>query len=101
MWSLCRSLCYPNYLNTWEVIENTIAIATVIHLQLQVLTLYGEVCHLSLEFLYINWRASEVSETPSIATYRKQCCVYSTYVKTTMHMLTFLREAEEWMRVHL
>ena len=47
MWSLCRSLCYPNYLNTWEVIENTIAIETVIHLQLQVQTLYGEVCHWS------------------------------------------------------
>ena len=28
-------------------------------------------------------------------------CVYSTYVKTTMRMLTILREAEEWMRVHL
>ena len=48
-----------------------------------------------------NWRASEVSETPSIANYRKKCCVYSTYVKTTMRMLTILREAEEWTRVHL
>ena len=46
------------------------------------------------------WRASEASETPSIATYRKKC-VYSTYVKTTLCMLTILREAEEWTRVHL
>ena len=46
------------------------------------------------------WRASEASETPSIATYRKKC-VYSMYVKTTMRMLTILRGAEEWMRVHL
>ena len=51
--------------------------------------------------LIVYWRASEASETPSIATYRKKCCVYSTYVKTTMHMLTILREAEEWTRVHL
>ena len=46
------------------------------------------------------WRASEASETPSIATYRKKC-VYSMYVKTTMRMLTILHEAEEWMHVHL
>ena len=52
------------------------------------------------ESTMINWRASEASETPSIATYRKKC-VYSTYVKTTMRMLTILREAEEWTRVHL
>ena len=48
-----------------------------------------------------SWRASEASETPSIATYRKKCCVYSTYVKTTMRMLTILREVEEWMRMYL
>ena len=47
-----------------------------------------------------NWRAREASETPSIATYRKKC-VYSTYVRTTMRMLTILREAEEWTSVHL
>ena len=41
------------------------------------------------------------SETPSIATYLKKCCVYSMYVKTTMRMLTILREAEEWTHMHL
>ena len=46
-----------------------------------------------------NWGASESSETPSIATYQKN--VNSTYVKTTMRMLTILLEAEEWTRVHL
>ena len=46
-----------------------------------------------------NWRASEASETSSIATYKN--VVYSTNVKTTMRMLTILREAEEWTLVHL
>ena len=27
--------------------------------------------------------------------------MFGLYVKTTMHMLTILREAEEWTRVHL
>ena len=48
-----------------------------------------------------SWRVSEANETPSIATYKKKCCVYSTYVKTTMRLLTILREAEEWTHVHL
>ena len=48
----------------------------------------------SLTYRKYSWRASEV------ATYKKKCCVYSTYVKTTMCMLTILREAE-WTRVHL
>ena len=50
--------------------------------------------------MYYNWRASEASETPSIATYREKC-LGRMYVKTTMRMLTILREAEEWTRVHL
>ena len=45
-------------------------------------------------------RASEASETPSIATYREKC-LGRTYVQTTMRMLTILREAKEWSRVHL
>ena len=36
---------------------------------------------------YGYWRASEASETPSIATYREKC-LGRMYVKTTMHMLT-------------
>ena len=44
-----------------------------------------------------SWRASEASKTPSIATYRKKYV----YIKTTMRMLTILREAEEWTRVYL
>ena len=64
-------------------------------------------CICTSKFIYypisqsIYWRESEASETPSIATYRKKCCVYSTYVITTMRMLTILREAEEWTRMHL
>ena len=50
--------------------------------------------------LAVNWRASEASETPSIATYRKKMFGRK-YVKTTMRMLTILREAEEWTLVHL
>ena len=44
-------------------------------------------------------RASEARETPSIATYRKKMFGRK-YIKTTMRMLTILREAEEWTRVH-
>ena len=33
--------------------------------------------------------------------YLSKKSVYSMYVKTTMRMLTILREAKEWMRVHL
>ena len=46
------------------------------------------------------WRASKASETPSISTYREKH-LGRMYVKTTMRMLTILREAEEWMHVHL
>ena len=41
-----------------------------------------------------------MSETTSIATYREKC-LGRMYVKTTMRILTILREAEEWTRVHL
>ena len=41
-----------------------------------------------------------MSETPSIATYRKKMFGRK-YVKTTMRMLTILREAEEWTCMHL
>ena len=51
-------------------------------------------------FLVNYWRASEASETPSIAIYREKC-LGRVYVKTTMRMLTILCEAEEWTHVHL
>ena len=48
----------------------------------------------------IFWRASEAGRTPSIATYQGKCL--DGYVRQNhMRMLTILRKAEEWMRVHL
>ena len=50
--------------------------------------------------MLIGERAKRVRH-PLLLTIEKKCCVYSTYVKTTMRMLTILREAEEWTHVHL